>query len=241
MPTPVSCPRCGSNLDVPDELMAGPVRCANCATVFNPPQVPGAVSTVHPSDRPRKKSRSGCLWGLLAVGLFCVFGCCGTCVALFQYIENPTLKPYTAPDQTYSVSFPDTPSPVDKFGPAGKKVSGVEATRVFPKERFFVEYSTVTKAEAFDDPKKLLAALCDAWVKSISGGKELKRYAHEVDGYPAIDLFVDTGQFGQNSLYVRVIKVGDRLYSVGVEGQIRPEHKHGDDFLDTFHPAEKGK
>jgi hypothetical protein len=63
----------------------------------------------------------------------------------------------------------------------------------------------------------------------------------EVDGYPAVDLFIDTGPFGQNSLYVRVMKVGAKVYSVGVDGQIRPEQKHGDLFLESFHPAAKGK
>lgn len=238
MPTPIACPRCGTSLDVPDNLMDGPVRCANCGTVFNPPTVPGAVATVHPADRPKAKSRSGCLWTALAAAIFGGFCCCGGCFALINYVDNPTFKPYSAPDQSYTVSFPGDATPVKRFG-VGGQVVGAECTRLFPQERFFVEYLTLTPAEAREDARKKLGTICDGWLATVPGGREVRRYDREVEGHPAIELFVQTDGLQQNNLYVRVIRVGDRVYSVGISGQIMAEHKHGDEFLDSFKPTPK--
>jgi hypothetical protein len=176
---------------------------------------------------------------MLAFGLFSGICCCGGGFALMNYIDNPTFKPYTAPDQSYSVSFPGDPTAVNRFGPTGKKVAGTEYRRDFPQERFFVEYVTLTPIEGKEDAQKILAATCDAWLATVPGGKEVRRYARDVDGHPAVDLFVQTDGFQQHNLYVRVIKVGDRVYSVGVSGQIMTDHKHGDTFLDSFKPVGK--
>jgi hypothetical protein len=169
--------------------------------------------------------------------------CCGGCFALYQFAENPTFEPYTAPDQSYTASFPGTPGVVNRFDPKGKKVTGADATRDFPAERFFVEYVTLSPAEAKEDPQKLLNTACDVWLATVPGGKEAKRYTRDLDGFPAIDLFVDhAGLFNQNNnLLVRVVKVNDRLYSIGVSGQITADQKHGDEFLDSFHPQAKKK
>src|SRR5262245_33124561 len=137
----VACPRCNSSLDIPAELMEGPVRCANCATVFNPPTMPGAVATVHASDRPRPRSRMGCVWGLLGTAMLGGFCCCGGCFALVQYVDHPKFQPYSPPDQSYTVSFPGVPRGISRPSPSGKQVAGAEYQRDFPSERFFVEYS----------------------------------------------------------------------------------------------------
>ncbi|HEY2784778.1 MAG TPA: hypothetical protein VGJ05_07355 [Fimbriiglobus sp.] len=243
MPTPVVCPSCGSSLDIPAELFGGPVRCANCSTVFTAPAGSTGERTGPPADRfpdrPRKRSRSGCVWGILAVTLLSGFCCCGGCFALVNYIDNPNFQPYTAPDKSYTVSFPGTPTPLNRFGPTGRKVEGAECRRDFPKERYFVQYATLTPAEFKEGDQKLLNATCDAWLATVAGGKEDRRQMRDVDGNPAIDLFIDTGVFGMNNLYVRIMKVGNRIYSIGIDGQIRPENKHGDAFLDSFQPAKK--
>jgi hypothetical protein len=239
MPAPVVCPTCGSSLDIPAELLGRQVRCASCGSIFTPPGDPGRPPAEPAYDRPQKRSRLGCLWALLGVAVLSGACCCGGCFALYHYIENPKFQPYTAPDQSYTVSFPGAPSPVNRFGPTGKKIAGTDYHRAFPVERFFVEYVTLSPAEAKEDPQKVLNAACDTWLSTVPGGTEVRRYARDVDGHPAMDLFVETGGFQQNNLYVRVVIAGDRVYSVGVSGQIMTDHKHGDEFLDSFHPAKK--
>jgi len=93
-------------------------------------------------------------------------------------------------------------------------------------------FLNLSPAEAKEDPQKVLNAACDTWLGTAPGGTEVRRYARDVDGHPAMDLFVETGGFQQNNLYVRVVIAGDRVYSVGVSGQIMTDHKHGDEFLD---------
>jgi hypothetical protein len=242
MPTPVVCPSCGSSLDIPAELLGSPVRCASCASVFTPPGEPGAVPARPDSVPPRlpaRRSRRGCLWASVALVGLTGFCCCGGCFFLFQYVDNPKFQPYTAPDQSYSAKFPGTPSPVNRTGPTGKKLAGADYRRDFPVERFFVEYAALSPAEAKEDPQKVLNAACDTWLATVPGGQEVRRYPRDVDGHPAMDLFVETGGFQQNNLYVRVVIAGDRLYSVGIAGQIMTEHRHGDEFLDAFRPGKK--
>jgi hypothetical protein len=242
MPAPVVCPTCGSSLDIPPDLLGRQVRCASCGSVFTPAGDPGRPPAEPAYDRPRPRSRLGCLWALLGVAVLSGACCCGGCVALVHFADNPTLEPYTAPDQSYTASFPGTPGAVNRFSPTGKKVTGVDVNRNIPAERFFVEYVVLSPAELKEDPQKLLNTACDQWLATVPGGQEARpRYARDFDGFPAMDLFVShDGLFNQNNnLLVRVVKVNDRLYSVGVAGQITADQKHGDEFLDSFHPQTK--
>src|SRR5262245_7625936 len=242
MPSLVVCPTCGSSLDIPAELLGRPVRCASCGSIFTPPGEAGAAVArpdYVPEPLPRRRSRAGCVWAIVGVVALSGFCCCGGCIAPVPYIDNPTFRPYEPPDKSYTVNFPRPPGVVSRPRPTGKKTARAGYDRRFPVERFFVEYVTLSPAEKKDDPQKVLNAACDTWLSTVPGGKEARRYARDVDGCPAMDLFVETGGFQQNNLYVRVLIAGDRLYSVGVSGQIMTDHRHGDEFLDSFHP--KGK
>jgi hypothetical protein len=241
MSAPVVCPTCGSSLDIPAELLGRQVRCASCGSIFTPPGDPGRAAPDPAYDRPRKRSRLGCLWALLGVAVLSGACCCGGCFAFVHYLDNPTYQPYTAPDQSYTAVFPGSPGVVDRLGPTGKKVTGVQVNRNFPAERFFIESVVLEPAETKQDPQKLLNTACDQWLATVPGGQEARRYARDVDGFPAMDLFVSHDSvFNQNNnLLVRVMKVNDRLYSVGVSGQITSDQKHGDVFLDAFHPTKK--
>jgi hypothetical protein len=228
-------------LDIPAELLGRQVRCASCGSIFTPPGDPGRPSAEPAYDRPQRRSRLGCLWALLGVAVLSGACCCGGCFALVHYVDNPTFQPYTAPDQSYTAAFPGTPAIVNRFGLTGKKITGADVHRTFPAERFFVEYVILSPAEAKEDPQKLLTIACDQWLATVPGGQEARRYARDLDGFSAMDLFVSHDSvFNQNNnLLVRVVKVDDRLYSVGVSGQITSDQKHGDEFLDSFHPTKK--
>jgi hypothetical protein len=152
-----------------------------------------------------------------------------------DYIDNPKFEPFTPAEGGYSVEFPGAPSTFSRPGLDGKASRGVEFNREMPQERYFVEFIRLSQAEQKMDPQKLLGAAADSWTKATPNVRDEQRSPRDVNGYPAIELVLRQGQF-QGATLIRVIKVNDRLYSVGVSGQIQPEHNRGYKFLDSFKP-----
>lgn len=243
----VSCPSCRNELEIPPELLGGPVRCANCLTVFSPPvaEVPTvAVAKRIASDRDEfqfddaKPSRSRAwLWLLLFGCTLLTCTCFGSCAGLIGIQAKPAMKPYAAGDGRFTASFPGNPNPVFKTANDGREILGVEVVRILPsEEHYFVEYIVLVDKELTKDDQKIAADTLAKWMQD-QNGTIMETDVIDHKGLPAAQIF---GQFnifgGRGNVVARAVRDGDRLYIVGVSGAVAQWNDRVEKFLDDFTP-----
>ena len=241
----VICPSCRNPLDVPPALMGGPVRCANCMTVFTPtPEVPtvpvvlprqSIVNRATPElEEPITKPSRIWLWVLLLGCTLITFTCLGSFAGIFGVMSNPAFKPFAANDGTYSAIFPGEAFPIVRSIP-GREVSGVECQREIPaEERYFVEYYLLTDAEKAKDAQKAAAEAATQWI-SGQNGTLMEQDAVDHRGLPASQVFGQISMFKGN-VAIRAMRDGDRMYVIGVSGGITPGNDRVVKFFDDFIP-----
>jgi uncharacterized protein YbaR (Trm112 family) len=239
-----ACPQCRNELDVPDHLFGGPVRCASCMTVFTPgDEIPVVVprqatprrdEPVYDDEPTPRRSRTW-LWVLLAGSLLISCTCIASCAGLFGVLTNPKMKPYTSDDGRFMASFPGDPKPIIKTADEGRDVGGVECLREMPSdERYFVEFVVLTPEELKQDPQTLAESSLKKWVQNLEGTiLETNKVDHK--GLPASQILGQLTIFKGN-LVARAVRDGDRMYIVGVSGGIMPWDRRVATFLEDFTP-----
>lgn len=247
-----ACPQCRNELEVPDHLFGGPVRCANCMTVFTPGReipvvaprqaVPRRDEPILDDELKPRRSRTW-LWVLLAGSLLISCTCIASCAGLFGVLTNPKMKPYAAEDGRFTASFPGDPKPVIKTTDEGRDVGGVECLREMPSdERYFVEFVVLTPEEMKKDAQTQAADSLKKWIQNLDG-TIMETDVVDYKGLPASQIVGQLTIFKGN-VVARAVRDGDRMYIVGVSGGITPWDRRVTTFLDDFTPLgapEKGK
>jgi hypothetical protein len=242
-----TCPNCRNSLDVPAAFLGGPVRCANCLSVFTPPAASPSIPVVRPVSTPSgagpdtpagpapARPPRRWLWVLTGGCSLILLTCLGSCAGLFGVMSNPPMKPYTAEDGAYAAVFPGDPRPVVRRAGDGRDVGGMECRRDLPaEEHYFVEFVALTDDEKKKDDKVIADEAMARWVKDHDG------VAHETDavdhkGLPATRVI---GQIGllKGNVVAKAMRDGDRAYVVGVTGGVMPWNDRVVNFLDAFTP-----
>ncbi|MFO0935214.1 MAG: hypothetical protein U0798_01700 [Gemmataceae bacterium] len=244
----VSCPQCRNPLEIPNELLGGPVRCADCMNVFTPAAgSPPLVTVARPpkmtledehlvENQGQSRSRAW-LWVFLLGCTLMSFACCGSCAGLYGIAVKPIMVPYTSPDQQFTASFPGKPS---ELFMNRKDTAGIEFVRELPaEEHYFIEYTELTPAQKKQDPLKVANDALDAWISSLGVGTFAHRSKVDHKGLPAMK------DFGQLDLFVgrlkgfvvlRAVRDGDRVYVIGVSGSVTESERRVIQFFDDFTP-----
>lgn len=239
-----ACPQCRNELDVPDHLFGGPVRCANCMSVFTPSrEIPVVVprQATPRRDEPiiddevtPRKSRSW-LWVLLAGSLLISCTCIASCAGLFGVMANPQMKPYTSEDGRFAASFPGDPKPVIQATAEGRDVGGVECLRDLPaEERYFVEFVVLTPEEQKKDAQQQAVDSLQKWVQ-LQQGSIMETDVIDHKGLPASQIIGNLSIFKGNFV-ARAMRDGDRMYIIGVSGGVQPWDRRVIRFLEEFTP-----
>jgi ribosomal protein S27E len=258
------CPKCAEELDIPEELLDGPVRCASCTNVFTAPRggsAPVVRATRQDSDddndrtssldydRPRRRSStstkakgSGSKWWLwfLILGTFgiCFLGC-GGLIGVGIYMDNPKMVPYEAPDQSFKTGFPGKPKVVTLKDDEKRNQTNTEWTRTImgqPFETFFVNYVDLDKKPKTDaDRDKILEEFADAMLAKSPGTDEDARTKMTYQGFPTLELHHDHND--ETQTFVRIVIIGKRVYTVGITGRgLAPESMRLKKFWEQFTP-----
>jgi hypothetical protein len=175
--------------------------------------------------------------------LSCV--CCGGCGALLWYLENPTFESYTDPDGRFSVELPGPPIPqriVLRDGDPPLK--GVEARRETAQETYFVLVGEVPKPPRNDDDVNdfLQKAATDLAAAKVRPGQPTTTRPLLHGNYPAVEVHVQFAPLEPaTGLVARVILAENRLYAIGVIGQIIPEQDRVGHFLQSLQIPEPAK
>lgn len=225
--------------------MSGPVRCANCMTVFTPPADVPTVPVVRPRNEPAARSHldepvhttppsRGWVWLLVISCTLLTFTCFGSCAGIFGIVSNPSFKPYTAEDGSFTAIFPGDVFPLIRSANDGRDVSGVECRRDIPEEHYFVEYVTLTNAEKAKDAQKLAEEAAAKWINNQSGSL-MEQEVVDHRGLPASQIFGQISIFKGN-VAIRAMRDGDRMYVIGVSGGITPGSDRVSKFFDEFVP-----
>jgi hypothetical protein len=242
-----TCPSCRQSLDVPAALFGGPVRCANCLSVFTPPVGSPTIPVVRPVATPRRDEANPFpdesaprpsrrwLWVLLLGCALILLTCLGSCAGLLGVMSNPPMKPYAAEDGAFTAVFPGDPRPVVRRTGDGRDVGGVECQRDLPaEEHYFVEFVELSDEDKKRDDRAIAADAMTRWMKDHDGD------AHETDavdhmGLPATRVI---GQIGllKGNVVAKAMRDGNRVYVVGVTGGVMPWNDRVVKFLDAFTP-----
>ena len=230
MPRAVACPNCRVELDIPDELLGEPVRCASCATTFTPAG-DRRNAALDDEDRPRRRpepraSGRGLLGvaALLLVGTFgagCL-GCAGMGVAVVR-LDNPTLQEYVSPDGLFVAGFPGVPTATENALTDEIKLTGVAHTRHLLGDEFdtcAVQFYDLPKAPATDAARdKVLQETADAYVAGQADMAKSSQKKLTTRDYPTLEV-VMTGDDRRLTHFARVILAGKRVYVVSYDGQL---------------------
>lgn len=240
----VTCPHCREPLDVPPELLGGPVRCDVCNRVFNPPEagVPPDDEYDRPRRRRRPPARSGVPVWLLVIlggGFLAVCGCCGGFTLWIVGFMNPNYKPFDAPDGSFAAVFPDGPPTASKpaTGRANAEVGqGFEHTRWVlgtPIETFFAYTVDLPLLDRLKPPRAVVEDLADGFKTTQGRATQMSRAARMHGGHEGTELSLHhpDGKF----TVARVVVAHGKGFVFGVTGPGQPgQAPWVDEYLDGF-------
>lgn len=269
MPAPVICPNCGEGLDIPQELRGTPVRCASCMTVFTPdpalegetrsdarpPRVARRVDDAaelkddYDDERPRRRparKKAGLAWLWILFGGFglTTCACCGGFGFLVYNIENPTFQTFQSPEKEFSVDFPGPGKNGFPIKLTGIDMQVHECKREMYQELYFVYSGRVDADKVKAGPEALLDEVADELLKRAPLQQQGTRISANYEGYPAMDVTIPPGGPFDEGTIARVILVNDRLYVIGINGQVLPESPRAEHFLSSLkftQPEKKAK
>lgn len=252
---PAICPTCRESLEIPPEFAGMPVRCGACRTVFTPtPDSPG-IRTFAPVDggdgeTPPPTSNVG-VWLLAFLTCVMMAPCVGGCGWFCYEMLYPEFEMKTDEDGRFAAAFPGSPDPVSRSAADGTPIRGLELDRDVPDEKYFVYYADnlTSKPEKGNRPPH--DPVFDTAIELILRDGRLvdskiqKQATSQHDGYDALDLIlVDDNRPFEKGI-VRLVRVGDRVYVVGVAGQMNPGDVRVRSFFNRFQitgpaPPKKG-
>jgi hypothetical protein len=252
----VACPNCRDELDIPDDLVTRPVKCASCGTVFTPIDADDAP-TVSRAGRPRRRPSDfdarprRRLLGVATLLLLGTFGlCCAGCIGigvLAVRVDDPEFRDYADPAGRFTAIFPGPPQPVKTTLVDGTELTGVGSSQSFygqPLDECSVRYYDLPREPKGDAARdSVLALAADRLVETHPGLKRKSLDKVTAGGLPAVDVFAQAAG-GDDSLHGRVILAGRRVYFLTYEGKVLPQGSNRvREFFAGFRvldPAEKG-
>lgn len=240
----VVCPNCLVELDIPDDLVGQPVRCATCSTVFTPSQATAAPvvvprrsldraesrNTALDEERPRRSraKSSGAGRMLLIVGLILGGGAFGLCClgvvgirVVTERFDDPAMQAYKSPDGQFEAVFPGPTSPAPLTLSDGTKLLGVAHSRRAMGKEFdncSVRYFDLPKAPRTDAARDaVLASTAKAVVGARAFDFGVDQEKITVDGDPALEITAQDAD-PQVEMYARIVLADKRVYVVTFEG-----------------------
>jgi hypothetical protein len=245
-----TCPYCSDELDVPPAFAGRPVRCGSCHAVFTPPTFGAASPEWLEPDAPRPARRvrreppppprgSAGVWGLALLTLILTVPCTAGCVWAVVVFGFPHFQPVADDVGRYRALFPGHPSPINRKDDGGRLVRGYDLRRTFPPETYFVYYVDLPKA-AGRDAADVLAAETKGLAEFVPpGATEAEREAATHDGFPAVDVLMDSPDPEAGTVVVRCVLAGTaagvpRLYVVGLAGPVGPDDTRAKRFFGGF-------
>lgn len=223
------CPQCGDELEIPPGLAGGPMRCGSCRHVFVPLRTNDGPTL--PRPRPSAaahRAGTGGVWGVALLTLLLTVPCTVGCVWAVIALALPDFRPVSDETGRFAAAFPGDPIPVNRKDADDRLIRGLDLRRDFPPEKYFVYYLDLPEAEG-QDPQAVLAKAAGELDGFIPPGcEESRREPTAHDGFPALDLEVDTDDPQAHKAIVRLVlgkaPVGTpRLYVAGLTGNFGPD------------------
>jgi hypothetical protein len=160
--------------------------------------------------------------------------CMGSCVGFFNVWRNPNLKPYQDPDGAFVALFPGEVFPISRMDAQGRPLAGVEGKREFPEEQYFIEWLEPEKA-ALGKPERSPKMVVDEWIAKNNASAMENDPVKSHQGFDAAEA-VGQLAFPKGNFAIRAVKVGDRVYVLGITGTVMPGSEYIDRFFDGFQP-----
>lgn len=245
----VSCKACGTSLEVPSELLGRQVECSECNNIFfaldsqssrsgqsdQKNQRAESRSRQTQSQQTKNRSRSTAWLWVLFVGCGLIaFSCFGGCLGIMNGWSNPKLESFEEEEEKQFVAlFPQQPFPIVRKNINGQDLKGLEAKRDFPEEVYFVEFTELEDNAGKKSAKDVL----NDWMQQ----NEAKQMSFDPVVHQNFEAVQSTGQlnFLRGNYVVRSIKVGNRIYTIGITGSVMPGSEYVEKFMNGFQPKEK--
>lgn len=160
--------------------------------------------------------------------------CVGSCVGFINVWRNPNLKPYTDPDGAFVALFPGEVFPISRLDAQGRPVAGVESRREFPEEQYFIEWLESENAPP-GKQERMPKMVLDEWIAKNNASVLENDPVKSHKGFDAAEAVGQLG-FPKGNFAIRVVKVGDRFYVLGITGTVMPGSEYVERFFDGFEP-----
>ena len=253
---PVKCGACGRVIQ-PHERAAAPYSPPPPTTSRTGPRFPeddppaprGPRFPDHEDDRsyapPRRK---GGMWWLWLVLGFVGFSCCG-CGGLLLVFVNAANKweNYTPDNGAFTAEFPGKPVAQTKpfTWKDGKETTSYEyaALQLLNAQGFGIHYTDLPKSQRLgqSDDTLLKYGLEDFKKNATNFTVQSSSRTKAADKYEALDVegTMTDPQHGLLQVYIRVIIVGDRVFTLIAAGKDKKKlTPHKDRFFNSFKPAD---